>query len=167
MNGYGTDPLNPDTDNDFWLDSAEVAAGYDPTNSASRPPFSFTINGGTDVVTNALVQLSFPGLMADYVIISESITMADSVTNWFASPLTYALANTNDGLQTLYVQLLKLPATLSPVFGRTFALDTHPPTVTITSPSNGVTVNGDFVNDRDTDGVWRSGLHNLVAGKET
>ncbi|MBI4435456.1 hypothetical protein HY630_02195 [Candidatus Uhrbacteria bacterium] len=30
---YGSDPLNPDTDGDGYLDGAEVAAGYDPNGS--------------------------------------------------------------------------------------------------------------------------------------
>lgn len=33
----GTDPLDPDTDHDGWLDGEEVAQGTDPLNPGSRP----------------------------------------------------------------------------------------------------------------------------------
>ena len=196
-------PLDPnldseDPDNDFWSNLGEYQKGTDPNNPASLAPYSFTINGGADVVTNAQVQLGFPGLVADHVIISESITMTNGVTNSFASPFTYTLLNTNDGLHSIYLQLLKNSGTLSPVFGQTIELDTHPPTISIGSPSNGVTVvtrriniqgfaadaatnapaldtnrwlqvtvNGDFVNGRDTNGNWWAGLEDLVAGTNT
>jgi Bacterial TSP3 repeat len=199
VNVHGTNPLNPDSDNDFWMDGAEVSQGYSPTNSASFPLFSFTINDGADVVTNTQLQLGFPGLVADSVILSESITMTNSVTNSFVSPLTYTLVNTNDGLHVIYVQLLKSPSTRSPIFGRTIELDTHTPMISISSPSNAVTVaqrrvnlqgfaadasttnalvadasralqvtvNSDFVNDRDTNGNWWAGPLDLVAGTNT
>lgn len=38
---YGTDPFNPDTDGDTWLDGEEVAAGTDPLD-----PLSFPYRGG-------------------------------------------------------------------------------------------------------------------------
>ncbi len=199
----GLNPLDPnldveDPDNDFWNNLAEYQNGTDPNNPSSLAPYSFTINGGADETTNAQVQLGFPGLVADYVIISESITMTNGVTNSFVSPLTYALLNTNDGLHTIYMQLLKASGPLSPVFGRTVELDTHPPTISITTPTNGitvsqrliniegfaadasttnatvsdasrpllVTVNGDFVNDRDTNGLWWS-AQDLTPGTNT
>jgi len=40
-NRTGTDPLNPDTDGDGTPDGAEVAAGSDPTDSASNPSNPF------------------------------------------------------------------------------------------------------------------------------
>ncbi len=108
--------------------------------------FSFTINGDAEIATNVEVELDLFGLVADYVVISESVTMANNVTNQFVSPLFYTLADTNDGLHTIYMQLMNANGTLGPVFGRTFELDTHPPTLIISSPSNGVTVAARRVN---------------------
>jgi hypothetical protein len=161
--------------------------------------FNFTVNGGADVVTNAEVDLDFSGFAADYVVISESITMSNGITMPLASVLPYTLSDTNDGLHTVFVELMNANGALGPVIGYSFELDTHPPSLMIMSPSNGVvtakrrlniegfgsdagltnapaldasrplqvTVNGDFVNDRDTNGVWWSGLHDLDAGTNT
>jgi hypothetical protein len=38
---HGTDPMNPDTDYDGYLDGIEVQMGYDPLNPGSHPNFSF------------------------------------------------------------------------------------------------------------------------------
>ena len=73
-----------DPDNDFWSNLGEYLNGTDPNNSNSLASYSVTINGGADVGTNGQLRLCFPvGLKADSVMISESITMSNSVTNAF------------------------------------------------------------------------------------
>lgn len=42
----GTDPLDPDTDRDGYLDGEEVAAGSDPNTAVSLPPRSVPLLGG-------------------------------------------------------------------------------------------------------------------------
>jgi hypothetical protein len=187
-----------DPDNDFLSNLGEYLNGTSPTNNDGSPAPSFIIDAGAEVVTNGQLQLGFPGLAADSVLISESITMANAVTNQFVTQVTYTLTDTNDGVHTVYVQLLKTNGTTSSVLGRSFQLDQTPPTLTISSPTNGgttahrrvvitgfasdatnsltqydprlplrVTVNGDFVNDRDTNGVWLAGPEDLVPGTNT
>jgi hypothetical protein len=134
----GTDPLNPDSDDDFWLDGAEVVAGTNPTNSTSFATFSFTINGGADVVTNMQLQVELAtGLESDFTVVFEDIGFASSVTNQFATQFGYTLQNAGDGLHTVYLRLLKQTGALSPIFGRTVELDTVGPTISISSPTNG------------------------------
>jgi hypothetical protein len=189
-----------DADGDFVDNLAEFVGGDSPTNSASYPPISFTINGGTDVVTSTQLHIDLePGLIANYVMISEDIAFSSPVTNTFSLAFNYTLADNVDGSHTLYLKLLNANGMVSDLAGRTVELDRNPPSVSITSPANGVvsnqrridiegfaadasttnamqseasrpllvTVNGDFVNDRDTNGMWWAGLQDLVPGTNT
>jgi hypothetical protein len=185
-----------DPDEDSFSNLSELLAGTSPQNADDHPLYGFSVNGGMNILTNAQLELGFSSdMVADFVVVSESITMANSITGSFVTPLSYTLANTNDGRHTIYVQLLKTSGTLSPVFGHTVELDTHPPTLTITSLSNGVTVasrriniqgfaadaatnvpaldasrplqvtvNENFVNERDTNGDWWVGPQDLIPG---
>lgn len=137
----GTDPNNADSDNDFWLDGAEFFGGTVATNAASHPMFSFTINGGADVVTNTHLSVGLAsGLIADYVIVAEDIRFANSVTNEFSLNFSYTLQNTADGLHTLFLKLMKLDGTTSTPFGRTVELDTVGPSLSIAAPTNGAVI---------------------------
>jgi hypothetical protein len=189
-----------DPDGDFFSNLSEFLAGTSPLDPSQRSMYGFVVNGGDVAASNAQVRLDFPaGFVSDFIIISESSTMSNSVTNSFSVPMTYTLADTNDGVHTLYAKLLYSGGTTSAVFDWSFELDTHQPTISISSPTDGtvtalrrisltgfaadvavantlqldtnrwlqVTVNGDFVNDRDSNGVWSSGLHDLTPGTNT
>ena len=147
VNVHGTNPLNPDSDDDFWLDGAEILEGYNPTNSANFPDFSFTVNGGADVATNAQLHIDLAtGLIADYTIVSEDITFTSSITNAFATSFDYTLVSTNDGMHMVFLMLMKASGTTSPQFGHMIELDTHAPTISITSPTNGVVISRRRIN---------------------
>ena len=200
----GLNPLDPnldieDPDNDFWSNLGEYQNGTNPTDSNSLAVYGFTLNSGTDVVSTTSLHIDLlPGLVADFIIVSEDIRFDSSVTNTFSTGFDYSLTNTNDGLHTLFLKLLKTDGTTSPMFGETVEVDRNPPTMSITSPTNGVTVsqrrlniegfaadasttnaavsdasrallvtvNGDFVNDRDTNGLWWS-AQDLAPGTNT
>ncbi|HXI84036.1 MAG TPA: hypothetical protein VNL17_08105 [Verrucomicrobiae bacterium] len=199
---YGLDPLDPnlaheDLDNDFWSNLGEYLNGTDPILPADALLLSFTINGGNTVVSNTQVEIELAtGIIADYTIISEDSDFTSSVTNLFSPVFDYTLQNTQNGMHTLYLQLFKTNGTTSPVFSATAELDTMPPSISITSPTNGtivsrhrvniegfaadtsptnapqldagrwlqVTVNGEFVNNHDTNGNWWAGPEDLAPG---
>ncbi len=183
-----------DPDEDFVDNLHEYLAGTDPTNSTDFPALTFTINGGTNPVTSTQLHIELPqGIVADYVVIAEDVLFTNSVTNVFSSAFNYTLSNSVDGLQTVFLQLLKADDTMSMILGGTIEVNRNPPLVSITAPTNGaviaqqrvniqgsatdattnstsrlqVTVNGDFINNRDTNGNWWAGPENLTPGTNT
>jgi hypothetical protein len=136
---YGTDMNNPDTDGDLWMDGAEVSAGESPTDLNSHPEFDFTINGGADVVTNPNLLIQFtPGIKAHGVVFGENFQqLLEKLLRLYSQTMEYSLRDSNDGIHTVYVQLLGNNGLVSPVIGRTIELDTVGPSISITSPDDG------------------------------
>ena len=181
-----------DADNTFWSNLADYQNGIDPTSTGDALPLSFSINGGTDPITTTQLHLELPtGIVADYVVVSEDLFLT-SVTNAFASAFDYTLGSNVDGLHTVYLRLLKSNGRLSTPFAATVQVEAGPPVIWTSSPTNGmvtgqrrvdvqgfagdantnasaplqVAVNGDFVNDRDTNGNWWS-AQDLAPGTNT
>lgn len=75
-NLYRTDPNNPDTDNDGYLDGEEVAAGYDPTKPAPNDVLNDSINAGQLIRPN-------PGNLTQLLtyILANQIKSSDSTYN--------------------------------------------------------------------------------------
>jgi hypothetical protein len=64
----GTNPLDPDTDHDGWLDGWEVAEGTDPLNAQSQPKML--------IIAGPPVQMIFPGTYDDPAMTAGGITVA-------------------------------------------------------------------------------------------
>jgi len=174
------------SDGDFWLDDAEGRKYDDPK---SHPEFRFMINDDRDSISTTNLVLRFPkGLAADWIVVSEDMRMISGTTNQFVQELPYTLRTDNEGLRTVFVKLLKTNGAVSPLFGRSFQLFHHAPSVAFTEPSAStatgrrrwylkgtyspsadhfdslqIQVNGDFVNDHSR-GTWWSGYHDLKPG---
>ena len=75
----GTDPLNPDTDGDGWMDGNEVQLGTSPLNRYSTPPFTLNLSAIHQPNTPpAQMTLSFPALNGQSYIIEGS----PDLVNW-------------------------------------------------------------------------------------
>jgi len=183
-------PSLGDLDGDFWRDNAGEARERSPNGSNGHHEFRFTINDDRDSFSTTDLVLYFPkALTADLIIVSEDdMRMTSGTTNQFTHEFFYSLKSDKEGLHTLFVKLLKTNGAVSPLFGRSFQLFRHAPSVAFTEPSaNTVTgrrrwylkgtasqsgdpydwlqiqVNGDFVNDHSK-GTWWSGYHDLKQG---
>ena len=181
-------PSAGDADGDFWLDDAELAAGTDPHNPDSHPPFKLTINDGTHLSTSDVLRLTLPaGLTADSMVL---IVYPDgvAVTSQFANVLAYTVTNTADGYYSVTLKLLKGSNGCSQVFLAGVELERQRPIIAFSLPATNVvtgrrrwtlrgtalqpatvldepqiTVNGNFVNDH-AHGQWWSGWHDLHPG---
>jgi hypothetical protein len=128
------------TDTAWLTATCTQTVTVNPSSSPTTlPDFTFTINGGADVVTAATVEIELPGgSSADFIIIGEDITFRNSQTNQFAQTFSYTLQDQTDGLHAIYLQLATACGAASSVVGRTFSLDTVGPSVSVTDPTDGV-----------------------------
>ena len=134
----GTDPDEADTDLDWASDGYEVQKGTDPLNPASTPSLYFTINANELYTRSTFLELSFPGLVADVVLLSELMDMSHCVTGIMNNVVYYTLPHDTNGLRRLYAQLRRITdGQRSPGMSRSIILDTEPPTVTLSNPTNG------------------------------
>ena len=189
MMSFRPRPSPGDSDGDFWLDEAEVAAGKNPADPNSHPAYWFTINGNKDSISTIDLTLRFPeGLAADSIVVSEDLMGGSATTNPFSSEFPYMLRSEKEGLRMLHAKLLKANGAGSPLFTRGFQLFCNPPSLAFTEPSTNIVtgkrrwylkgtasqsgdpydwlqirVNGDFVNDH-SQGTWWSGYHDLIPG---
>ncbi|MCH2061296.1 MAG: hypothetical protein MK183_11775, partial [Verrucomicrobiales bacterium] len=78
-NNTGTDPLNPDTDGDGWMDGNEIELGSSPLNPHSTPPFTLDANATRrpDGSIGEII-LSFPALSGQ----SYSIEGSPDLESW-------------------------------------------------------------------------------------
>lgn len=182
-----------DADNSFWSNLADYENGVNPTVTGAALPLTFTIDGGTNLVTSAQLNIQLAsGIIADYVVIGEDASLTSSVTNAFSSSFEYTLQSNGDGLHAVYLQLLNTNGAASSPFATEVRVEQGAPAIWISSPINGtttgqrqidvqgfagdansngiaplqVTVNGDFVNGRDTNGNWWS-AQDLTPGTNT
>jgi len=135
---YGSDPHDSDTDRDFWMDGAEVAGGFNPVDDGSVPPFTVLINAGATATTSTVWQVAMPdGLVADQMALAQDADFPTGATNQFAESFTYTLSTSSNGFRAVYIHLLKNSGESVVVRGA-ILLDTAAPSVSFTSPTNGV-----------------------------
>jgi hypothetical protein len=152
--GFVTNPLLRDTDGDGSDDAAEIAAGSDPTDPASRPalvaievsPTNFTLTVNT-IIGEASQKLTVTGRRADGSTVNLT---ADPGTNYTSSDLTICNFGTekgrvfasNNGACTITVTNGNLSAQSS-ITVRTFA-PVPLSFVSIPGFANNVDVSGDY-----------------------
>ncbi|MBT4819168.1 MAG: hypothetical protein HON70_25900, partial [Lentisphaerae bacterium] len=108
---YGTDPNNPDTDDDGTNDGAEIAANTDPTDSRSPLALQVMDFALTDTVTVAVNQLQTKLNLGTFTIetwvkldaLPGAGTTADLIRKSSGADLNYGLAVDENGLVTLTV----------------------------------------------------------------
>jgi len=133
---FGTDPLNSDTDGDWFLDGYEIETATDPLDSFDLPGFIMVINGGASHTSSTNLLITFPGLIADTTEIGETADLNDSTIIGFGDNLPYSLQNDSNGARRVYARLWQ-GAESSPLIQREIILDTMPPEILGTSPTNG------------------------------
>ncbi len=135
---YHSSPIEKDTDKDWAIDGYEVYMGTQPVNSLSTPTLEFRINGNALYTSDTNVSLVFGGLWADRVILADSISMAQAETNQFGSPVPYRFDSSENAWRTIYAHLLRTnDSAQSPLITAGIILDTMPPLLSISSPTNG------------------------------
>ena len=133
----GTDPTALDTDLDWAGDAYEVAEETDPTDYSSTPALRMVINDNDLYASSTWLSLSFPGLVADTLNISESWNMSNSTPAVKSEPTTFILPSGSNGLRTVYVKLVRASdGQLSSRLMSSIRLDTEPPAVDVVSPTN-------------------------------
>jgi hypothetical protein len=147
---YGLDPLDPNlATEDPTGDGIDNLEKYDyGLNPQTSYPLQVTINSGNGFSTNQTISISTTGTPAFTfleVSLSGYMTNAVILTN-SASLLHYVLPNNTNGTFRLFLQYADSHTnTIGPVIYYPIILDTIPPIVMITSPTNG-TGNQAFVN---------------------
>jgi len=133
----GTDPTALDTDLDWAGDAYEVAEETDPTDYSSTPALRMIINDNDLYTESTWLSLSFPGLVADTMNVSESWDMSNSTVAVKSEPTTFILPSDSNGLRKVYVKLVRaFDGQLSPRLMSSIRLDTEPPAVEVVSPTN-------------------------------
>jgi hypothetical protein len=139
---YGLDPLDP---NLAWEDSAGDAIDnlekYDYGLSPQTAyPVNVTINQGNGWATNQIISVNTsntPPFAFVEISLYPNMTNATVLSN-SATSLQYVLPSTNNGTYNLFFQYADANTNaLGPIVFRPVTLDTIPPVVQITSPSNG------------------------------
>ena len=104
---FGTDPFNPDTDEDRWNDGLEVLAGTDPLDPLSIPiPMQYgqTLSASIDVVGEK-DGYSFAGTTGDIVKVemSDGSSSSGTMNNWIRiyDPSGVEIANTTGEVRAI------------------------------------------------------------------
>jgi hypothetical protein len=133
-----TDPFSADTDGDWASDGYEIQQNTDPLDPLSTPEIRLLLNGNTVYSMSSNLAVEIPGLVADYVIFSENTDFQPSITNTFASPLSYSLLHELNEWRNLYALPIRNSSETGNVIFGTILLDTEAPSLTITAPTSGL-----------------------------
>jgi hypothetical protein len=142
LDNFGTTTINDascatcDPANDWISNLQKYEYGLDPNVSNA---VDVLVNGGNVWATNQVVTLDTSGFPFSFIKVSLAPTMANALllTNTGIS-LLYTLPSTNNGTYDLFLQYTDAHTNaLGPILFKPVTLDTVPPVVQITSPTNG------------------------------
>ena len=136
---HGTDPLNPDTDGDWFLDGFEVDQGTDPLNPSNRPHFMMHINDDEEYALSTNLLVSIPGVHADYVMIGEQADLSDGILVPFSDPISYGLQSPSNGYRRIFARLQRSAEQTFILQGGIIFDDTPPAIYDVTPTNNHVT----------------------------
>ncbi|MGD9874055.1 MAG: hypothetical protein AB7T27_07260 [Kiritimatiellia bacterium] len=143
----GTDPTALDSDLDWAGDAYEVAEETDPTSATSLPSLKMIINSGDLLTDSTNLSLTFPGIIADSVTVSESAYLSNGTTVAMSDPVLFDLPDQTNKTRLLYAVFTRTADTNeSPGLMSGIILDTDPPTVTITNPVSNFTTSRRWIN---------------------
>jgi len=129
---HGADPLDPDTDNDTFLDGAEVAGGSSPTDDQSTP---------TDLQPPEIEDLEVEWVTSKNARVTLRTNEPTSLHIEYSTPAGAAQALTEDALQEIHNVILKdlLPSTSGPGIPTAELFHDYTGTVTVTDNSGNQT----------------------------
>ncbi|MCP3866755.1 MAG: hypothetical protein GY703_01385, partial [Gammaproteobacteria bacterium] len=149
---YRTDALVNDMDQDWVLDGYEIDHGTNPTDPNDTPHLRMLVNNGSLYTANTALSLTFPGLAADSVELRE-VTYSNhyTSTHTLASSVFYPLQS-DQGEHRILRAIPKRnngQEERSSIHGSVY-LDTTDPSLTISSPTNGLITSRAWINIEGT-----------------
>ena len=160
----GANPWLMDTDLDWASDGYEVDQGTSPINAADVPALWIAIDDGAFYATSTVLSLTFPGLVADRVAVSEFDDLGGALVHDFGLPVPLVLNTTSQGLHAVYAQAFRGEWPLEeagPYLSGSVVLDTESPLLSVTKPLElatlpvpGVDIRGTVSDASDSVRVW-------------
>lgn len=137
----GTEPLDPDTDGDWFMDGYEVDEGFNPLASTNAPVILAIVNDNDEYTASTNILLSLPGVYAEQILVGERLDLDDGIMMAFTHPIPYGLQHRTNDWRDIYFRLSR-GANVSPTYRGSIQFDdTAPVLYGITPENNHVTSN--------------------------
>lgn len=134
----GTYPNLADSDEDWVSDGYEYEQATDPLDDESAPALRMEVDGGKFYASSTTLEILIRGLVADELILAETLTMENSITNPSSELVYFDLNSEENGDRSVCAVAVRGGTNTRFIATAFIILDTIPPYLSVTNPSSGL-----------------------------